>query len=87
MRLALRIPIVLAAMIAGGYVAGEVADRFYLPNAGPGEWGVGSHTIDNRRHHANCCHRLRRGRRNPNQKTPEAAGRPDFLISEQIALF
>jgi len=40
MRLALRIPIVLAAMSAGGYVAGEVADRFYLPNAGPGEWGM-----------------------------------------------
>jgi hypothetical protein len=35
-----RILIVLAAMIAGGYVAGEIADRFYLPNAGPGERGM-----------------------------------------------
>jgi hypothetical protein len=40
MNVVLRVVIVLAAMVAGGYFAGEIADRFYLPKAGPGEWGI-----------------------------------------------
>jgi hypothetical protein len=42
MRPLLRIAIVVAAMITGGYFAGELADDFYLPNAGPGEGGIGA---------------------------------------------
>jgi hypothetical protein len=42
MRPLLRIAIVVAAMITGGYFAAVLADDFYLPSAGPGEGGIGA---------------------------------------------